>query len=313
MITLIDGIYIGAAKPESGGGGGSQTPAEYAIDSNDNMVLTSANMTPSINATENEWLQIVTQPWNNGTATIAEQTLVMKPYAEGGNLINYADDGSAVDLKLFALHPDGQSHEMLVNFVRPNLTADGTLGGAEFACAADSVVDANRPAWKAFDGVTEMTSIYTDMWHSGSGQPHWLEFYNPNPLVVNTIRIFNATDTIVPWEWKFQYSDNGTDWTDCASGTNTDWVENSEWSFNVNDSGEHKYYRFYTTSAHGDTDSYTGITEMQIVGVEHKTLVSNQYKYVLATSDSFTLPTGFDSKVQVAELSIPEHTDFIGE
>lgn len=270
------------------------------------MPLVTKNMTPKASYSDG-YVWFETPAYKIGNNVIDPALLVMKPYAEGGNLIDYTDDGSATTLNLYALTPDGQSHEMLVAFERPNLTANGTLGGEEFACAADSIIDGYRWPFKAFDGDTVMVNIYTDMWHSDYGQPHWIEFYNPNPLIVSSIKIFNSMDTVVPWDWEFQYSDDNSTWTTCASGTNTVWGENESWSFAVNNSGEHKYYRFYTTTAHGGTPDYTSITEMQIVGLEHKTMVSNQYKYVLAPDGSFTLPTGFSGKTLVGKLKIPAH------
>ena len=283
--------------------------AEYSFDqvsSGYAMSLVSHNMTPKASYS-NGYVWFETPSYKIGNDVIDPALLVMKPYADGGNLINYTDDGSAVVLDLFALHPDGQSHEMLVNFVRPNLVANGTIGGNDFAVLADSEIDSSRQAWKAFDGDTQMVNVYTDMWHSDYGQPHWLEFYNPNPLLVNSINIFNSMDTVVPWDWEFQYSDDGLAWTTCASGTNTDWTQNSEWSFAVNNSDEHQYYRFYTTTAHGTTPEYTSITEMQIIGVERRNEISNTYKYVLAPDGNFTLPTGFFNKTLVGKLKIPVH------
>ena len=270
------------------------------------MALTTNNMTPKASYSDG-YVWFETPTYKLGNNVIDSALLVMKPYADGGNLIDYTDDGSAVNLCLFALTPDGQTHEMVVPFERPNLTTDGTLGGADFACAADSIIDGNRPAWKAFDGDTVMVDIYTDMWHSAYGQPHWLEFYNPNYLIVNSITIYNSMSTVAPWDWEFQYSDDNSTWTTCASGTNTVWGDNESWSFAVNNSGEHKYYRFYTTTAHGTDFEYTSITEMQITGLERKNVVSNTYKYVLAPDDSFTLPTGFSAKTLVGKLKIPAH------
>lgn len=295
---------------DSGGGGSSGGVAKYAIvvdQSGIHTPLITNNMTLSCYSYDNNYMRLDTQLFKIDNDIIDAATLLLKPYADGGNLLGYVDDGSAVNLKLYALHPDGQSHEMLVNFVRPDLTADGTMGGDDFACSADSSIDANRLPFKAFDGVTEMASVYTDMWHSNSGQPHWIAFYNPNPLIVNAVTIYNAMDTTVPYEWKFQYSDDGTDWTDCASGTNTEFTENASWSFNVSDSGEHKYYRFYTTSAHGATDTYTSIAEIQIQGVERKTVVATDYKYVLAKDNTFNLPTGYNGSVLVGKIYLPAH------
>lgn len=265
-------------------------------------VLKSGNMSPSFKAYPADYMRVVTQPWYNGENVIDSKEMIMKPYADGGCLIGYTDTGAAVNLKmylltgtsdpLYLLSPDNSfekpvGYDKAVQvadldipvhlypvvtvkaFEQPHLSADGTLGGADFAVAADSEIDSNRMAYKAFDGNTVLSDASTDQWHSNSGQPHWIEFYNPQPLTVTAITIYNGADNVLPLEWQFQCSDDNSEWTTMTSGTNTELTANGQWSFDVPNSGEHKYYRFYTTSGSGSDSAYLGLTEIRITGT-HK-------------------------------------------
>ena len=69
-------------------------------------VLTGSNMTPIISVFQNDYMRITTQDWYNGATVVASQELICKPVSEGGCLVDYVDDGSAVILKLF--YKDGQ-------------------------------------------------------------------------------------------------------------------------------------------------------------------------------------------------------------
>lgn len=77
------------------------------VGGNVSCTLSSANMTPEIRAYLTDYMRLITQPFYCEGKVIPSQTLVMKPYEEGGNLINYTDDGSAVDLKIFTANLAG--------------------------------------------------------------------------------------------------------------------------------------------------------------------------------------------------------------
>nr|DAR69724.1 MAG TPA: hypothetical protein [Caudoviricetes sp.] len=264
--------------------------------------LNSTNMTPSFKCYPDNYMRVITQDWHNGSEIVPSKKLIYKPYEDGGCLVNYTDDGKAVNLKMFLmtgtdtsiyiLSPDdnftleGYSEKKQVadlnipahlyksvvfeTFEQPVLTANGTIGGSDFAVVADSEIDGSRPAWKAFDGNTVLSDASTDQWHSQSGQPHWLEWYSPNILSVNKIIVFNGADNVLPLDWEVQYSDNNEEWTTGASGTNTALTANAEWEINSITGGYHKYWRFRTTSGSGTDSEYLGITELQISGVVQK-------------------------------------------
>ena len=92
--------------------------------------LAEGNMTPTIRVYLEDYMQLITQPFYHKSKTFGEQTLVMKPYEEGGNLINYTDDGSAVDIKMYLLTGTDKPALYLLSpddtFERPEGYADMT-------------------------------------------------------------------------------------------------------------------------------------------------------------------------------------------
>ena len=192
-------------------------------------------------------------------------------------------------------------------FVQPTLTADGTLGGADFACACDSTYNrGGNPdyAWHAFDGRTNVSTTYpSSFWNSGSGQPHWIEFYNPQPLEVTNIKIYNGESGSVPQDWQFQCSDDNSTWTTLTSGTNTTTGQGADWNFNVTDSGNHKYYRFYTTTSQGQYSAHLTIAEIVITGLVGAgygwTKIKDEGKYATeswVTSQGYITSAALDTK-----------------
>lgn len=265
--------------------------------------LSSPNMTPSFNAYLNNYMELVTLPYFAGQTFVPSQVKQLKPFAEGGCLIDYDDNGQPVRLELFLLTPTSSgeyayalataagfelpegyvaadqvgslnlpAHIVKVveerDFIQPALTANGIVGGADFAVAADSEIDSARAAWKAFDGNTVLADAGTDQAHTGSGQPHWFEFYNPNPLQVMAMTVYNGGDNVLPKDWQFQASADGMQWDVLTAGSNENSTAGGAWSFTIPAQGWYKYHRFYVTSGSGADGGYTGITEFVITARE---------------------------------------------
>ena len=215
---------------------------------------------------------------------------------DSGLLTNVADVvGTYAELQAYSTTnlPSGSIVEVMVDennsnkhsyyrwndgpFVQPALTADGTIGGDSFACDMDSRYssEVHYACWRAFDGRTVFNQYRQAI--TADGQPHWIEFYNPVPLVVTKMTVYNGYDTSLPLAWQFQCSDDNTTWTTIASGTNTNYTEGGEWSFDVANSGLHKYYRFYTTSGYGTNSGTLAISEFVITGhISGWTLVADE-------------------------------------
>lgn len=96
--------------------------------------LFSPNMTPEVRVFPTDYMRLITQPFYHEGEVIPAQTLIMKPYAEGGNLINYTDDGSAVDLKMYLLTGAGKPALYLLS---PDDTFDRPAGYANMIKTAD--------------------------------------------------------------------------------------------------------------------------------------------------------------------------------
>ena len=95
-------------------------------------------------------------------------------------------------------------------FIRPNLTANGTMGGNEFAVDS-STPSADYDAWKAVDG-----SMTTRWRVTGTG--NYYTFYNPQPLRVSSIMlIWNSnTNSYQAGDITVYGSNDGTTWTQLA-------------------------------------------------------------------------------------------------
>lgn len=152
------------------------------------------------------------------------------------------------------------------SWTRPNLSANGSMGGTSFAVSVDNIHDGNYPAWKAVDG---NTTTGNNCWASGTnGFPHWYAFYNPDPLKVTQLQIMNRVYTASYaniQNYQIQISDNGSSWTTIYTGTNSNNTSGSTWTINLSsvDYKPSKYFRIYITSRLGN-DSYVTIGELKI-------------------------------------------------
>ena len=102
------------------------------------LTIKSKNMTPEIKVGSDNYLRVITQPYYYNGTNIDSQTLILKPYANGGSLINYTDDGSAVNLKLYLMI--GSSEPIYL------LSPDNTFEKPTGYNTAVQVADLNIPA-----------------------------------------------------------------------------------------------------------------------------------------------------------------------
>lgn len=128
------------------------------------------------------------------------------------------------------------------DWAQPILAANGTMGGDNFAVAANAQTansGGTRYIWHAFDN---NSSSY---WRGNS--TGWISFYNPVPLKVASIQ----------WVYYYSYPKGGT-----VEGSNDnsqwvklcDWVNSTAGNFNiaVNSPTEYKYYRINITGVNTD-------------------------------------------------------------
>lgn len=171
------------------------------------------------------------------------------------------------------------------SWTRPNLSANGSMGGTSFAVSVDNIYDGNYPAWKAVDG---NTTTGDNCWASGTnGFPHWYAFYNPDPLKVTQLQIMNRVYTASYaniQNYQIQISDNGSSWTTIYTGTNSNNTSGSTWTINLSSVNykPSKYFRIYITSRLGN-DSYVTIGELKITAQKVTGATnsnSNDYDYI---------------------------------
>lgn len=256
------------------------------VGGNVSCALSSANMTPEIRVYLTDYMRLITQPFYCEGKVIPSQTLVMKPYEEGGNLINYTDDGSAVDLKIFYGKSDGEPASK--KYVQPLLSANGTLGGNDPACSGTSE---QTPAYYAFDGNTETK------WQTGtSSTPQSVVFYDPDGFVPTGAVISFVNGEVYASGEVFGSNDN-SDWVSLTTFADNE-LDTLTLSF-ANDT-EYKYIKFQFNSLFS---GWGQIYEIKINGVVRR--VPADMYFIAPNADS--LPEGYVSAQIVADLSLPAH------
>ena len=155
-------------------------------------------------------------------------------------------------------------------FAQPTLTSNGVMGGKSFAVSASSDLNSGSQAWSAFDN-----SALSDkrFWHSASGHPSWIQFYNPNPLNVSAIKITNrSVDGAMINAYGISYSDDGANFTEFKTGNSTNQTLGGSFSIDTSGNGYHKYWRITSKSSSGQNNGYTAIDEIDITAQEQKSV-----------------------------------------
>lgn len=118
-------------------------------------------------------------------------------------------------------------------------------------------------AWRVFDGNTGGTG-----WASliDSSFPQWIGYQSTSAYVVTSYKFWCWENSWYPTEWKFQGSNNGTDWTDLDSQTGQSTpASGNPYTYNFSNSTGYTYHRFYCTAASGGRGYYE-ILEMEFIG-----------------------------------------------
>lgn len=149
---------------------------------------------------------------------------------------------------------------------QPILTANGTLGGDEFAVYCDKA-SSSYPIYKAFDG---SSSNFTDIAHPDSN----VVIYNPKPLKVTTIKIANRSDVEVTavTGYTIYGSNDNSSWEELVSGTNDITSKGSVWDIDLSSNTKgFKYYKIDITSAYISTGTYQ-IAEITLIAQKLKAI-----------------------------------------
>lgn len=132
-----------------------------------------------------------------------------------------------------------------VPFIQPILSANGTLGGDDFAVYANTEFsDGNYPIWKAFNGDT------TTGWATNRNPvPSNVIIYNPQALNVTLITITNRGNNENVTGGAIYASNDNSNWTKLTDFTNSNTYEYGVWAIDLSsNNGFYNYYKIECTS-----------------------------------------------------------------
>ena len=137
----------------------------------------------------------------------------------------YHDGNSSVHLGSLIRYVDYVN--LYGDWTQPTLTANGTVGGDEYACRVNNAHNSN--AYNAFDNNTGTA------WEAANRTENdWIEFYSPEIIKVFKITFTNRNSYTTAWS-KFNVfgSLNGKDYFSLGSYTNNNSTTSGVWSINL--------------------------------------------------------------------------------
>lgn len=166
-------------------------------------------------------------------------------------------------------------------FARPNLTANGTLGGDSFSVAASSEgMNGSDLAYKAFDGNTSGTGL--DFWHSKAQKsPWWITWYNPKLVCLKSLTIYNCQYPGIK-DYEIQGSNNNNSWETIKVITGATTTQKTNYTIDLSDNTKKfKYHRLYITATAYAADGYywATIAEIGMTGTVYGVEESTQDDY----------------------------------
>lgn len=222
----------------------------------------------------------------DNSTKIAPFTPTMGSWAKDATTITSFFRGS-IDLNYYSITVNNKlwwkaivTEEDDLDFYQPILSADGTVAGDYFASRASSILNSNNEAWRAFDGVP-CDSESSDYWHSASGHPAWIEWYNPYPIAISNIEIQNRHDhgSYIN-NYTIQYSDDGTNYIYCKSGTSPSQSALAYWNIPIEEEYGHKYWRLVSNSSSGSNSDYTAVALVTITGKIKPTNINEEHEEI---------------------------------
>lgn len=169
-------------------------------------------------------------------------------------------------------------------WTQPVLSANGTVGGNDFACFASSIYSTSYPAYEAFDGVISSSSWWCS---SGKSGVQYIGFYNPDRIKVTNIRFYNQTAN----------SGDGV----IASGTvqasfdNVNYIDLGTFSgntfgtvyFDIDLSTNTNYYNYYRIVATGYAGNYATCGELEITATIGTVVEGTEQDYDFYTESPY--------------------------
>lgn len=151
------------------------------------------------------------------------------------------------------------------DWTQPVLSANGTMGGDSFAVSQSSYNNTGNEAYQVFNNDNKS-------WQSKAydTNPQWLTFYNPKPLKLEKIKIYNITSETVyyPKGMYIQGSNDNSTWETLYTYTGTSYV--AEITCEVSSDKAYKYHRIYIYDrAYFDSENcFAIITDVEITAQE---------------------------------------------
>ena len=146
------------------------------------------------------------------------------------------------------------------SFVRPNLTADGTLGGNSFAVKdVGAGTSTTTYAWRAVDNPSDYT--YWNGTMPSSGVKTYV-FYNPDALKVSKLKYSYYSTTYQPTSVSIQASNDNLTWENITSTYDFD-ASDYTYVSTLTNNKFYKYYKLLFTPSY----SYIRVSDLQITAI----------------------------------------------
>ena len=164
------------------------------------------------------------------------------------------------------------------DFVQPILTENGTLGGDSFAVACSIASINSNGIYNVFDG--NNATVFQSK--STTSNPQWVTFYNPNPLNVKSLKVYQYTKEKNYYikALTVQGSNDNSSWVDLTTWSNSSYLADFTVDLSSN-SDYYLYYRIYVTSRgyYDSTYAYFMLAEIEITAQEAIESISTDYDY----------------------------------
>ncbi len=156
-------------------------------------------------------------------------------------------------------------------FVQPELTENGMLGGSTFAVFASSEYSGSYQAYMAFDTST------SSEW-AARGIPSDLNYiiYNPDPLYITEIEVTNRTDEENITSYRIEGAGRDKNWVALSDVvTNDKTSAYDKWKIVVGTPDYYNYYKISILTAVGNV----GITNLKITGKTRNPIETSETDY----------------------------------
>lgn len=217
-------------------------------------------------------------PVLRGIQTVKEVSyLNMRQASAAAALSKLWSDTFLTNAGIYAAGSSGYSYQGTPNF---NVVKDGTqlnkipLMTGQTTPSGEATANSNYTtyyAWKVFDKDTGTA------WLDSTANPHWLR-YDFGAGVTKKIVKYTMTASIVgtrsPSAWKFQGSNNGTDWTDLDSQTGITFSNYEKKTFTFSNTTAYRYYQFNISAGGSGGDISIAEAEMMEAAASTASIVS---------------------------------------